>query len=95
MIGSVSVRSLGVWMIVAVMNVLSVQDVFAQAQNKNQGQSPSKKGTVYSFEAEDLMGKGKGPNNVFLKVGKMKNKKLMEMRQNFRPELKNSLRLVK
>ncbi len=52
------------------------------------------RGTVYEFEAEDVLGRGKGPSNVFLKVGELKNPKLLEMRKHFRPEMRRSLNLL-
>ena len=67
----------------------------AQTPQPTAAPTPPSKGTVYTFEAEDLTGKGKGPNNVFLKVGVMKKQNLLQMRLHFRKELRDSLKLVK
>lgn len=77
---------LGVFVVVGL--TLSLDGI---AQRRGRG----KKKTVYDFEAEDIYGKGKGPNNVFLKVGEIKHKKLIELRKHFRPEMKKSLELVR
>jgi hypothetical protein len=55
---------------------------------------PAKSTPVFEFEAEELIGKGRGPNNVFLQVGELKNPNLLKMRSHFRPEIRGSLNLL-
>ena len=77
-----------------VIFVVSIS-LFAQDAETQQAQSASDKTTVYEFEGGELRGQAKGPSNVFLKVGELKNPKLLEMRQHFRPEMRRSLDLVR
>ncbi len=63
------------------------------AQNPQSKTEKSKKSTTYRFEAEDVS--GKGTNNFFFKVGKLKNRKLLDIRKDFRYEMRQSLKLLK